>query len=64
MMNVENLRKELEGSFKELKAGKLNVKQAKEISQMSSQILSTAKMQLDYNKFQKNGKKIKFLEAN
>ena len=63
-MNVEKLRTELQNSFKELKAGKLNVKQAKEISQMSSQILSTAKMQLDYNKFQKNGKKIKFLEAN
>lgn len=60
--NVEDLRNSLIDSFQQLKKGKLLPKEAKEISSMSGKILSSAKLQMDYNRMMKYDNKIDFIE--
>ena len=62
-MNIKDLRDSLLESFEALKEGKLKTKEAKEITNMSGKIILSAKVELDYNKFMKLGRKIDFLDV-
>lgn len=63
MKNIKDLRDSLLESFEALKEGKLKAKEAKEITNMSGKIILSAKVELDYNKFMKLGRKIDFLDV-
>lgn len=62
-MNIKNLRDELVDSFKTLKKGDIKRSDAKEITNMAGKIISSAKVEMDYNKMIQNGKKVDFLEV-
>ena len=62
-MNIKDLRDSLLESFEALKEGKLKTKEAKEITNMSGKIILSAKVELDYNKFMKLGRKIDLLDV-
>jgi hypothetical protein len=62
-MNIKDLRDQLLQSFSDLQSGKLKTKDAKELTNMSGKIILSAKVELDYNKFMKLGRKIDFLDV-
>ena len=62
--NVTELRDVLLDTFEQLINGEIDHDKAKEITNMSGKIISSAKVQMDYNKATKSGKKIDFLEGN
>jgi hypothetical protein len=62
-MNIKDLRDSLLESLEQLKTGKLKVKDAKEITNISGKIILSAKVELDYNKFLKLERKIDFLDV-
>lgn len=62
-MNIKDLRDSLLESFDQLKKGNLKSKEAKELTNMSGKIILSAKVELDYNKFMKLGRKIDFLDV-
>ena len=62
--NVTELRDVLLNTFDELVSDKIEFEKAKEISNMAGKIISSSKVQMDYNKQTKNNKKIDFLEGN
>ena len=64
MTNVKELRDALIKSFNDLKTGKIKAKDAKELTNISGKILTSAKIELDYNKYTGAVKKIDFLEVN
>ena len=60
--NVKDLRDDMIKVFEELRSGKIGIGEAKAISNVSGKIMSTAKTQLEYNKFAgRNNSKINFL---
>ena len=63
MENVQDLRNELILTYEKLKTGKMGVREAKEHANVCGKILSSAKVQLDYNVYTKSGSKIPFLEV-
>ena len=63
MQNVKDLRDELIGTFERLKAGKIGLTEAKELSNVSGKILASAKLQMEYNKYAQSKKTIKFLDS-
>lgn len=56
------LRADLMNVYNELRNGEINKGTAKEIANVAGKILSSAKTQLDYNKWVKNESKIDFFE--
>lgn len=60
--NMSDLTKDLVSSYEQLKAGKITIDEAKAISQSANSIISTCKLQLNYNSYLKSDKKIEFLE--
>lgn len=56
------LRADLMKVYNELRNGEINKGTAKEIANVAGKILSSAKTQLDYNKWVKNESKIDFFE--
>lgn len=62
-MNVTELREELVNVFNKLKNKEIGLQEAKELSNVSGKIVSTAKAQLEYNKYSGSKSKIKFLEG-
>lgn len=56
------LRADLMKVYNELRNGEINKGTAKEIANVAVKILSSAKTQLDYNKWVKNESKIDFFE--
>ncbi len=62
-MNVKDLRDSLIQSFQDLKTGKLKTKEAKELTNLAGKIILSAKTELDYNKYTKNGREIEFLDV-
>jgi hypothetical protein len=62
-MNIKDLRDSLLESLEQLKTGKLKVKDAKEITNISGKIILSAKVELDYNKFLNLKRKIDFLDV-
>jgi hypothetical protein len=63
MENITQLRDDLLKHYKDLVEGSLDIKTAKEISNTAGKILSSAKVQLEYNVYTGNKNKIKFLEG-
>lgn len=62
-MNVTQLRDDLLKIYNELREGKIGISEAKELSNVSGKIISTAKTQMEYNKMCGRDKPIKFLES-
>ena len=63
-MNVTDLRNQLVDTFERLKAKEIGVNEAKELANVSGKIVSSAKTQLEYNKYCGTKGKIRFLEGN
>lgn len=62
MKNVNDLRKSLIGVFEDVKAGKMEIQQAKTLNGTAAQIISTAKTELQYRKLRGSTAKIAFLD--
>lgn len=62
-MNIKDLRDSLLESFNQLKSGEIEHKQAKELTNMSGKIINSAKLEMDYNNYTGDKKKIEFLEV-
>jgi hypothetical protein len=63
MENITQLRDDLLKHYKDITEGNLDIKTAKEISNTAGKILSSAKIQLEYNVYTGSNNKIKFLEG-
>ncbi len=64
MKNIKELRDEQIKVYDQLKNGDIGQSQAKELSNIAGKILTSSKIQMDYNRMTGNGKKrIKFLES-
>lgn len=63
MQNVKDLRNEMIATYQNLKSGKMGIREAKEHANVCGKILSSAKLELEYNAFIKSGNRIPFLEV-
>lgn len=64
MDNVKTLRDDLIKAYKQLRDGSIGISEAKGLANMAGKIISTAKVQMEFNKMTgKNKKGIKFLES-
>lgn len=64
MKNVKELRDDLIKAYEQLRSGKIGITEAKGLANMAGKIMSTAKVQMEFNKMTgKNQKNIKFLES-
>ena len=63
MENVKDLRDELREVFKELKDGKMGLKEARSLCTVADKILKSAKYQMQYNEFIQSKNKINFLDS-
>ena len=64
-MNVTELRDDLIEVYQDLKDGKIGIQEAKEQANVSGKIISSAKVQMEYNKMTGNNKNsIAFLDGN
>jgi len=63
-MNVTEMRNQLVDVFGKLRAKKIGVNEAKELANVSGKIISSAKTQLEYNKYCGSKQEINFLEGN
>ena len=62
-MNVVELRDDLLDVYTDFRAGKIGSNEAKQASNVSGKILSSAKLQIEYNKMVQSKKRIEFLDA-
>lgn len=62
MNNCKQLRAELATTFKQLKAGKIQPREASALANLAGKMISSAKAQIDYQTLHKQPKKIEFLE--
>lgn len=62
--NVTNLRKDLITVYEELRAKKIGISEASEAANVAGKIISTAKVQLEYNKYCGSKEAIGFLVGN
>ncbi len=60
--SITELRKELQVIFKELRSGKLEPKQAKEMNNAAGKIIGTIKVQLEYSHLRGDKPVIAFLD--
>lgn len=63
MQNVQQLRDEMILTYQKLKAGEMGIREAKEYANVCGKIMSSAKLELEYNVYVKSGNKIPFLEV-
>jgi hypothetical protein len=63
MRNVKDLRDELISTFEKLRDGLIGIREAKEVANVAGKILSSAKIQLEYNVYTKSKRRVKFLES-
>ena len=63
MKNVKTLRDDLLETFDKLHDGKIGLGQAKELANVAGKVLSSAKLQLEYNKYSQSKSKIDFLSS-
>lgn len=61
-MNNEKLRNEIIDTFSQLKEGKIGMNEAKELSRLASTAISSAKTQIEYNKYIDSKARISFFE--
>lgn len=63
MNNCKELRTELSLVFKQLKAGKIQPKDAAVMANLAGKMISSAKVQIEYQTLHKQPKKIEFLDS-
>lgn len=63
MKNAKELRDEMVSVFNDVKADKIDLKKAKELTNAAGKILNTVKVQLTYNQLMDRKEKIDFLEC-
>ncbi len=61
--NVVDLRDSMIDVYDEMRASKIGIKEAREHANVAGKIISTAKLQLEYNAYMKTQIKIDFLEV-
>jgi len=61
MKNVKDLRDDLLETFDQLRSGEIGFQEAKVLCNLSGKICSSAKLQLEYNKYAHSKHKVKFL---
>ncbi len=61
--NVSDLRDDLINIYEELKEGKIGLRDAKERNNTAGKIMSSAKLELEYNVYTKSSARIPFLEV-
>ncbi len=64
MKNVVELREDLMKVYTELRSGDLGTNEAKQAANVAGKIISTAKIQMEYNKMVQSKDRIPFLEVN
>ena len=62
MKNIQDLRDYLMANYEKAKNGKMSIGLAKELSNSAGKIISTAKMQLEYNKYMGIKENIPFMK--
>jgi len=62
-MNITQLRSSLIETFNSLRAKEIGLNEAKELANTAGKIVSTAKVQLEYNKWCGSKKEINFLKG-
>mgnify|MGYP005839787641 CR=1 FL=1 len=62
MQNITELRQSLGENYEELKAGKMDIKMAKELANTAGKMINTVKVELEYKKMTRSKKSIPFLE--
>jgi hypothetical protein len=61
--NVLDLRNDLLTVYEDLRTGKLGTSEVKQAANVAGKILSSASLQIEYNKMTQSKKKIAFLEV-
>jgi len=64
MENIKTMRDELINTFKQLQQGEIGLSEAKELANVAGKVFSSAKLQLEYNKYAQSKNPIKFLDSN
>ena len=62
IVNIQDLRDSLLEVYDKIRTGKIGIREAKENANVAGKIISTAKLQLEYNAYMKTQSKISFLE--
>jgi len=62
MTNNTTLREDLIAVYNELRSGDIGISEAKELANVSGKVLSSAKSQLEYQKYAGKKEAIKFFE--
>lgn len=63
MENIKTMRDELIKTFEQLKDGAIGITEAKQLANVAGKVFSSAKLQLEYNKYAQSKKEIKFLDS-
>lgn len=63
MQNITDLRKSLADNYEALKNGTMDLKQGKELSNCAGKIISSLKVEIEYQNLTGNKNKIEFLES-
>jgi hypothetical protein len=63
MKNITELRNDLIIIYEKLRSGEIGISEAKEMANVAGKVISSTKVQIEYNKMTgNNSSKIKFLE--
>ena len=62
MKNIKELRNDLIENYEKMKTNEMRLKTGKELANVAGKILTSIKLELDYNKLIESKKRIKFLE--
>ena len=63
MQNIKTMRDDLIQTFNKLKDGEIGLSEAKELANVAGKVFSSAKLQLEYNKYAQSKKSIEFLDS-
>jgi len=62
MQNITDLRKSLADNYEQMKAGKMEIKEGKELSNCAGKIIQSLKVELEYQTLLGTKKEIDFLK--
>jgi len=63
MRNIKSMRDDLIDTFDKLKSGEIGLSEAKELANVAGKVFSSAKLQLEYNRYAQSKKTIEFLDS-
>jgi len=63
MQNITDLRNDLLDNYKKMKAGKMDIKLGKELTNTAGKVINSLKVELEYNGMMDNKEKIAFLDS-